>query len=103
MSSIPAEQRLQMMFKNKLKSLDANTTSSQKSKFNEMEVTDFMNKYGDDVTWSYMLEHLDLEERLGDPLKILGDEGKKENSRGSEENNPKTGCAAKIFCAVCPS
>ena len=27
-SAIPAEQRLMMMFKNKLKSLDANTTSS---------------------------------------------------------------------------
>ena len=76
-SSIPAEQRLQMMFKNKLKSLDANTTSSQKSKFNDMEVTDFMNKYGDEVTWSYMIEHPDLEERLGDPLNQLSDESKK--------------------------
>ena len=33
-----------MMFKAKLKSLDANTTSSQKSKFNEMEVADITNK-----------------------------------------------------------
>jgi hypothetical protein len=29
----------------KLKSLDANTTSSQKSKTNEIEITDFLNKY----------------------------------------------------------
>lgn len=97
-SSIPAEQRLQMMFKNKLKSLDANTTSSQKSKFNEMEVTDFMNKYGDEVTWSYMLEHPDLEERLGDPLDMLSDESKKSNHRGGdEENNQNSGCAGKIL------
>ena len=97
-SSIPAEQRLQMMFKNKLKSLDANTTSSQKSKFNDMEVTDFMNKYGDEVTWSYMIEHPDLEERLGDPLDMLSDESKKSNHRGGdEENNPKSGCSGKIL------
>lgn len=97
-SSIPAEQRLQMMFKNKLKSLDANTTSSQKSKFNEMEVTDFMNKYGDEVTWSYMMEHPDLEERLGDPLDMLSDESKKNNRRGGdEENNQNSGCAGKIL------
>ena len=97
-SSIPAEQRLQMMFKNKLKSLDANTTSSQKSKFNEMEVTDFMNKYGDIVTEDYMREHPDLEERLGDPLDMLSDESKKSNRRGGdEENNPNSGCAGKIL------
>ena len=64
MSSIPAEQRLQMMFKAKLKSLDANTTSSQKSKFNEMEVVDYLNKYGDEVVWEYMKEHPELSERL---------------------------------------
>lgn len=97
-SSIPAEQRLQMMFKNKLKSLDANTTSSQKSKFNDMEVTDFMNKYGDEVTWSYMIEHPDLEERLGDPLNQLSDESKKDNRRGDDEDsNPSNDCAGKIL------
>lgn len=95
MSTIPAEQRLQMMFKAKLKSLDANTTSSQKSKFNEMEVVDYLNKYGDDVVWNYMLEHLELEERLGDPLKILGDD-KDNNRRNTNEDNPKADCAAKI-------
>lgn len=75
MSSIPAEQRLQMMFKAKLKSLDANTTSSQKSKFNEMQVTDFLNKYGDEVTYQYMVEHPELSEKLGDPLNLLADNG----------------------------
>jgi hypothetical protein len=95
MSSIPAEQRLQMMFKAKLKSLDANTTSSQKSKFNEMEVVDYLNKYGDDVTWQYMLEHPELSEKLGDPLKILTSEGEEAQS-GDTNTTGKEGCAAKI-------
>lgn len=67
-SLIPAEQRLLVMFKAKLKSLDANTTSSQKSKFNEMEVADITNKYGDKVVREYMAEHLDLYARMADPF-----------------------------------
>ena len=67
-SQIPAEQRLLMMFKAKLKSLDANTTSSQKSKFNEVEVADITNKYGDKVVREYMAEHLDLYARMADPF-----------------------------------
>lgn len=67
-SLIPAEQRLLMMFKAKLKSLDANTTSSQKSKFNEMEIADITNKYGDKVVREYMAEHLDLYARMADPF-----------------------------------
>ena len=91
-STIPAEQRIQMMFKAKLKSLDANTTSSQKSKFNEMEITDYLNKYGDEVVYQYMMEHPELEESLGDPLKILSAE-----EGGVRENNEaKQDCAGKI-------
>nr|DAF71965.1 MAG TPA: P-loop containing NTP hydrolase pore-1 [Caudoviricetes sp.] len=67
-SQIPSEQRLLMMFKAKLKSLDANTTSSQKSKFNDMEVSDIINKYGDKVVKEYMAEHLDLYARMADPF-----------------------------------
>lgn len=95
MSSIPAEQRLQMIFKAKLKSLDANTTSSQKSKFNEMEVVDYLNKYGDDVTWQYMVEHPELSEKLGDPLGLLNQDGE-ESSDDMKDNSRKEGCAAKI-------
>ncbi len=67
-SLIPAEQRILMMFKAKLKSLDANTTSSQKSKFNEMEVADITNKYGDRVVREYMAEHLDIYSKMADPF-----------------------------------
>lgn len=95
MSSIPAEQRLQMMFKAKLKSLDANTTSSQKSKFNEMEVVDYLNKYGDEVTWQYMLEHPELSEKLGDPLNMLNQDGETTGEDDSDTSK-KEGCAAKI-------
>lgn len=67
-SAIPAEQRLMMMFKNKLKSLDANTTSSQKSKFNEVDVQDFTNKYGDEIVLQYMAQHPEYYNELADPL-----------------------------------
>ena len=76
-SLIPAEQRLLMMFKAKLKSLNANTTSSQKSKFNEMDVADITNKYGDRVVRGYMAEHLDLYSRMADPFgweKVYGED-----------------------------
>lgn len=98
MSTIPAEQRIQMMFKAKLKSLDANTTSSQKSKFNEMEIVDYLNKYGDDVVWEYMKEHPELEERLGDPLSMLQEKQEEDGPRTSEkeDTSKKTGCAGKI-------
>ena len=69
-SNIPSEQRLLMMLKSKLRSLDANTTSSQKSKFNEMQVQDVMNKYGDEVLIQYLAEHPDTYAKLADPLKL---------------------------------
>lgn len=98
MSTIPAEQRIQMMFKAKLKSLDANTTSSQKSKFNEMEIVDYLNKYGDEVVWEYMKEHPELSERLGDPLKMLSDKKDDESAHNSdkEDTSQKSDCAGKI-------
>lgn len=71
-SPIPAEQRLIMMFKAKLKSLDANTTSSQKSKTNEIEVVDFLNKYGDEVVMEYLKENPDINEKLLDPFDMAG-------------------------------
>ena len=46
-SGIPAEKRLMMMLKKKLKSLDANTTSNQRNSEDLMKSDDFLNKYGD--------------------------------------------------------
>ena len=72
LSPIPAEQRMTMMFKVKLKSLDANTTSSQKSKTNEIAIVDFLNKYGDKICVDHLKEDLELNEKLLDPMKFEG-------------------------------
>jgi len=85
-SPVPAEQRLIMMFKAKLKSLDANTTSSQKSKTNEIAIVDFLNKYGDEVVTDYLKENRDLNARMLDPLKF-GDKSDAEiEELGTVEN-----------------
>lgn len=69
-TSIPAESRLLMMFKEKLKSLDANTTSSQKTKDASTVLVDFLNKYGDQVITEYLKDNRDLNAELQDPLKM---------------------------------
>ncbi|MCK5277041.1 MAG: strawberry notch C-terminal domain-containing protein, partial [Cyclobacteriaceae bacterium] len=74
-SAIPAEQRLMMMLKKKLKSLDANTSSNQKQSKEILDVPDFLNKYGDQVVLEYLVENPELNKQLGDPLK-LSDDGK---------------------------
>lgn len=83
-SQIPSEQRLLMMLKAKLRSLDANTTSSQKSKFNEMQVQDIINKYGDDIVIQYLAEHPDLAVKMVDPLKWTQKFGDGFESMGAE-------------------
>lgn len=69
-SAIPAEKRLMMMLQKKLKSLDANTTSNQKQSTKILDVPDFLNKYGDKITQEYLLENMDINELLGDPLHL---------------------------------
>ncbi len=56
-SSIPAEKRILMVLKRKLKSLDANTTGSQKSSDAQLESPDFFNKYGDLVVQGFLAEN----------------------------------------------
>ena len=106
LSSIPAEQRLQMMFKAKLKSLDANTTSSQKSSFNEMEVVDVLNKYGDAIVWDYLNEDpLGLNMDMGNPLGIDPTEDieaqqkapKKKSNKNDEDDGSHSGFARKAL------
>lgn len=69
-SAIPAEKRLMMMLQKKLKSLDANTTSNQKQSTKILDVPDFLNKYGDKIVKEYLLENMDVNELLGDPLNL---------------------------------
>ncbi|MFD3001423.1 strawberry notch-like NTP hydrolase domain-containing protein [Pontibacter toksunensis] len=83
-SAIPAEKRLMMMLQKKLKSLDANTSSNQKQSEAVLSVPDFLNKYGDTVVQKYLLENLDLNEKLGDPLGVGKEEdAKKQDTRGN--------------------
>ncbi|WP_161889248.1 strawberry notch-like NTP hydrolase domain-containing protein [Pontibacter russatus] len=83
-SAIPAEKRLMMMLQKKLKSLDANTSSNQKQSEAVLSVPDFLNKYGDTVVNKYLIDNLDLNQRLGDPLGIGKDEdAKPTDSRGA--------------------
>jgi hypothetical protein len=67
-SAIPAEKRLMMMLQKKLKSLDANTTSNQKSSTKILDVPDFLNKYGDRIVAEYLKENLEVNTLLDDPL-----------------------------------
>ena len=66
-SDIPAEQRLMTMLKGKLKSLDANTTASQKTSDDTLKSPDFFNKYGDKVAWAWIRENPVMKEKLGYP------------------------------------
>lgn len=67
-SAIPAEKRLMMMLQKKLKSLDANTTSNQKSSTKILDVPDFLNKYGDRIVAEYLKENSEVNALLDDPL-----------------------------------
>ncbi len=69
-SAIPAEKRLMMMLHKKLKSLDANTTSNQKSSTKILDVPDFLNKYGDKIVAEYLKENPEVNKLLDDPLGI---------------------------------
>jgi predicted RNA methylase len=69
-SAIPAEKRLMMMLQKKLKSLDANTTSNQKSSTKILDVPDFLNKYGDRIVAEYLKENTEVNMLLDDPLGI---------------------------------
>lgn len=82
-SSIPAENRLMMMLKKKLKSLDSNTSSNQKNSDSILNYSDFLNKYGDEVVYHYLRENPDINRKIGDPLKLA-------NSRVSSSSRKKS-------------
>ena len=73
---VPAENRFLMMLSTKLKSLNANTTTSQDSESNEVEAPDLLNKYGSQVVVEYLRDNPDVYEKMGAPLKKGGENGK---------------------------
>ncbi|MBR8534438.1 strawberry notch family protein [Carboxylicivirga sediminis] len=92
-STIPAEKRLMMMLKKKLKSLDANTTSSQKSSEDQLKSDDFLNKYGSKVVMEYLIENPALNRKLGDPLGLGGDD---EKTGAKDDEKPLDHAAHKV-------
>ena len=66
-SDIPAEQRMMTMLKGKLKSLDANTTGSQKTNDDTLKSIDFFNKYGNKVAWEWVNDNPELTDQMGKP------------------------------------
>ena len=73
---VPAENRFLMMLSTKLKSLNANTTTSQDSESNEVEAPDLLNKYGSQVVVEYLRDNPDVYDKMGAPLKKGGENGK---------------------------
>lgn len=84
-TDIPAERRLMVMLKSKLKSLDANTTGSQKTNEDFLQSIDFLNKYGDRAAWDWVSENPDLVERMGWPTyhREKGEYVRNENKDGA--------------------
>ena len=78
-TAVPAESRLMMILKKKIKSLDANTTSSQKQTGDFMESADFINKYGDLVVVEYLKENKSLYYQLDAPVNLAISEDKNGN------------------------
>ena len=94
-SSIPMEKRLMNMLKSKLKSLDANTTGSQKTSETTLESPDFMNKYGDKVAWTWVNENPYLTEKLGRPT-YHKKPGENEGEIEYERNQTKDGAIRQV-------
>ena len=88
-SAIPAEKRLMMMLKKKLKSLDANTTSNQKNSNDLLDIDiDFLNKYGDALVIDYLIENPEINDLLGDPLNL--------NDSEKSDSEAKENAASKV-------
>lgn len=66
---VPAEGRFLMMLSTKLKSLNANTTTSQENESNDVEAPDLLNKYGSQVVVEYLRDNPDIYIKMGEPLK----------------------------------
>ena len=70
--AVPAEKRLMLMLQNKLKSLNANTTSNQNTTELNINQQDFFNKYGDVITETWLLENMDIAIAIDRPhIKIV--------------------------------
>ena len=90
---IPAENRFLMMLSTKLKSLNANTTTSQDNESSNVDAPDLLNKYGDRVVIEYLRDNPDLYEKIGEPL---GGKGSRVTADKLEDYQPQDDDARKI-------
>lgn len=93
---VPAENRFLMMLSIKLKSLNANTTTSQDSESNDVEAPDLLNKYGSQVVVEYLRDNVDIYEKMGTPLKKGGLGGGRVQASELEDYKPQEDDARKI-------
>lgn len=93
---VPAENRFLMMLSTKLKSLNANTTTSQDSESNDVEAPDLLNKYGSQVVVEYLRDNPEIYEKMGCPLKKGGLGGGRVQTKELDEYKPQEDDARKI-------
>ena len=93
---VPAENRFLMMLSTKLRSLNANTTTSQDSESNDVEAPDLLNKYGSQVVVEYLRDNVDIYEKMGTPLKKGGLGGGRVQASELEDYKPQEDDARKI-------
>lgn len=93
---VPAENRFLMMLSTKLKSLNANTTTSQDSESNDVEAPDLLNKYGSQVVVEYLRDNVEIYEKMGAPLKKGGLGGGSVQASELDEYKPQEDDARKV-------
>lgn len=93
---VPAENRFLMMLSTKLKSLNANTATSQDSESNDVEAPDLLNKYGSQVVVEYLRDNVEIYEKMGAPLKKGGLGGGLVQASELDEYKPQEDDARKI-------
>lgn len=93
---VPAENRFLMMLSTKLKSLNANTTTSQDSESNDVEAPDLLNKYGSQVVVEYLRDNVEIYEKIGAPLKKGGLGGGRVQASELDEYKPQEDDARKV-------
>lgn len=93
---VSAENRFLMMLSTKLKSLNANTTTSQDSESNDVEAPDLLNKYGSQVVVEYLRDNVEIYEKMGAPLKKGGLGGGSVQASELDEYKPQEDDARKV-------
>lgn len=96
-TNIPAELRLMMSMKMKMKSLDSLTTANQYSGDERLECIDMIDPYGNIAAKEMLLEDTDLNIKIGDPLKLL----KKKKSKREEVTDAASKVTGRVAMLSC--